>query len=94
MRATSPTPLLPDGQQTAESTVGREVVTVIERYGVTHAFCVPGESYLGILDAFNDSSAVDRPSPPTTKAGPGSWRMPARSCRADQGWSSKRAGLG
>lgn len=40
------------------STVGRIVVKAIEREGVAHAFCVPGESYLGILDAFNDAAKL------------------------------------
>lgn len=36
------------------TTVGRLIVDAIRAEGVTHAFCVPGESYLGVLDAFND----------------------------------------
>lgn len=31
------------------------VVECVRREGVGHAFCVPGESYLGIIDAFLDS---------------------------------------
>lgn len=36
------------------SSVGRAVVEALVAEGVTHAFTVPGESFLGILDAFND----------------------------------------
>ena len=35
-----------------QSTVGQLIVEQIRAEGVSHAFCVPGESYLGILDAF------------------------------------------
>jgi acetolactate synthase-1/2/3 large subunit len=34
---------------------GRAVVAGLERHGVELAFCVPGESYLAVLDAFFDS---------------------------------------
>lgn len=33
---------------------GRIIVDVFLQYGVEHVFCVPGESYLDILDAFHD----------------------------------------
>lgn len=39
-------------------TGGRAIVESIRRAGVTHAFCVPGESYLGVLDAFYDAKDV------------------------------------
>lgn len=35
-------------------TGGQAVVECIRRAGVTHAFCVPGESFLAVLDAFYD----------------------------------------
>lgn len=31
-------------------------VRVLERFGVRYAFCVPGESFLGLLDALRDSA--------------------------------------
>jgi acetolactate synthase-1/2/3 large subunit len=36
-------------------TGGRVLVDQLELHGVDHAFCVPGESYLPILDALHDS---------------------------------------
>lgn len=38
----------------AMMTGGQAVVECIRRAGVTHAFCVPGESFLAVLDAFYD----------------------------------------
>ncbi|MGH7911563.1 MAG: thiamine pyrophosphate-dependent enzyme [Candidatus Dormibacteraceae bacterium] len=38
------------------STVGRIILDTIRRQGVGHVFCVPGESYLGLLDAFHDAA--------------------------------------
>lgn len=37
-------------------TGGRILVDQLELHGVKHAFCVPGESYLEVLDALRDSS--------------------------------------
>lgn len=39
-------------------TGGQAVVECIRRAGVTHAFCVPGESFLAVLDAFYDTPEV------------------------------------
>jgi len=40
----------------ADSTVaGSALVAQLKAYGVEHIFCVPGESYLAVLDAFIDS---------------------------------------
>jgi acetolactate synthase-1/2/3 large subunit len=36
-------------------TGGRILVDQLELHGVRHAFCVPGESYLEVLDALRDS---------------------------------------
>ena len=36
-------------------TGGRILVDQLERHGIKHAFCVPGESYLEVLDALRDS---------------------------------------
>jgi acetolactate synthase-1/2/3 large subunit len=40
----------------APLTAGRAVVAALERAGVRHAFTVPGESFLELLDALRDSS--------------------------------------
>jgi acetolactate synthase-1/2/3 large subunit len=40
------------------STVGEVIVAAMARHGVDYAFCVPGESYLPVLDAFHDEPAV------------------------------------
>ena len=37
-------------------TGGQVMVETLEGAGVTHCFGVPGESFLGLLDAFYDSS--------------------------------------
>ena len=37
-------------------TGGQVIVETLEGAGVTHCFGVPGESFLGLLDAFYDSS--------------------------------------
>lgn len=34
---------------------GELVVDALEAFGVTQLFCVPGESYLEVLDALHDS---------------------------------------
>jgi acetolactate synthase-1/2/3 large subunit len=39
-------------------TSGQAVLHTLERVGVDHAFTVPGESFLGLLDAMRDSEAV------------------------------------
>ena len=36
-------------------TGGQLVVECLEKQGVDRAFCVPGESYLAVLDALHDS---------------------------------------
>ncbi|WP_051267051.1 thiamine pyrophosphate-binding protein [Nakamurella lactea] len=41
------------------ATVGQIIVRAIEAEGVDRVFCVPGESYLPVLDAFNDAPGVD-----------------------------------
>ena len=39
-----------DGMRTGGEVLGDQLVI----HGVKHAFCVPGESYLAVLDAFHD----------------------------------------
>ena len=38
------------------STGGQVLVDQLELHGVEHAFCVPGESYLPVLDALHDAN--------------------------------------
>ncbi|MFY8151318.1 MAG: thiamine pyrophosphate-binding protein, partial [Hyphomicrobiales bacterium] len=35
---------------------GRLIVDALIAQGVEHAFCVPGESYLAVLDALHDAA--------------------------------------
>jgi acetolactate synthase-1/2/3 large subunit len=44
----------------AERTGARLLVDQLLIQGVNHVFCVPGESYLGVLDALHDSAAAIR----------------------------------
>lgn len=39
-------------------TVGADIVQTLVRAGVTHAFGVPGESFLGVLDAMGESPSI------------------------------------
>ena len=43
-----------DGVQ-GRPTAARLIVEALERNGVERIFCVPGESYLALLDALHDS---------------------------------------
>lgn len=54
-------------------TGGQHVVRQLIRHGVTHAFCVPGESYLGVLDALYE--AADKILLTTTRAEMGACHM-------------------
>lgn len=47
--------LMPESEFNA--TAGAAIVKAISDNGVTHVFCVPGESYLGVLDAFRDHAS-------------------------------------
>jgi len=40
------------------SSGGKAVVQALLAAGVDHAFCVPGESFLGLLDALYDVSQI------------------------------------
>jgi acetolactate synthase I/II/III large subunit len=42
----------------AQMTGAEAVAECIRREGVGHAFCVPGESYLGVIDALYQDSDV------------------------------------
>ena len=42
----------------AVHTAGRAVVDALVAAGVDHAFCVPGESFMGVLDALHDSRRI------------------------------------
>ena len=39
-------------------TGGEILVDQLLAHGVRHAFCVPGESYLAVLDAFHDRDVM------------------------------------
>ena len=39
-----------------ERTGGQLIVDCLQAQGVEHVFCVPGESYLAVLDALHDAS--------------------------------------
>jgi acetolactate synthase I/II/III large subunit len=43
-------------QQISQRNGGRVLVDQLIVHGATHAFCVPGESYLAVLDAFHESA--------------------------------------
>ena len=40
------------------TTAGRAAVEALLAVGVDHAFCVPGESFLGLLDALHDEKRI------------------------------------
>lgn len=42
-------------QKTTKKTGGEILVEALKTHGTTHAFCVPGESYLAVLDALYDA---------------------------------------
>ncbi|WP_247873632.1 thiamine pyrophosphate-binding protein, partial [Azospirillum brasilense] len=42
--------------QTNGKTGGQLIVEALEAQGVERVFCVPGESYLAVLDALHDSA--------------------------------------
>jgi acetolactate synthase-1/2/3 large subunit len=44
---------------TERLTGGQTLVETLKSSGVDRVFCVPGESYLAVLDAFRDESAID-----------------------------------
>lgn len=43
--------------ETAKKTGGEILVEALKTHGTTHAFCVPGESYLAVLDALYDAQS-------------------------------------
>ena len=45
-----------DGMSTAARTGGQLLADALVAQGVTHAFCVPGESYLDLLDGLYANS--------------------------------------
>ena len=40
-------------------TTSRAIVDAVTRRGITHAFCVPGESYLAAMDGFYGRDDVE-----------------------------------
>jgi acetolactate synthase-1/2/3 large subunit len=47
------------GQGRSMSTVGEIIVETLAAHGIDRVFCVPGESYLGLLDAFHGRADID-----------------------------------
>ena len=45
-------------ESTEGTTGGRAIVSALRAAGVDHAFCVPGESFLGLLDALYDNPSI------------------------------------
>ncbi len=45
---------MPDNTRTIQTTAAQRLVQTLIANDVTHVFCVPGESYLAVLDAFAD----------------------------------------
>src|SRR5690625_4606019 len=45
-------------QETKTMTAAQAIVESMRREGVEYAFCVPGESYLDVLDALHDESSI------------------------------------
>ncbi|MFZ4787714.1 MAG: thiamine pyrophosphate-binding protein, partial [Beijerinckiaceae bacterium] len=41
---------------TAARSGGQLIVDALQAQGVEHVFCVPGESYLAVLDALHDAA--------------------------------------
>jgi len=49
----------PNLEPSASTTAGRVLVAALKLHGVERVFCVPGESYLEVLDALHDESEID-----------------------------------
>jgi thiamine pyrophosphate-dependent acetolactate synthase large subunit-like protein len=59
------------------STVGQLIVESLVANGIDRLFCVPGESYLGLLDALYGRTDIDTVACRTKRARD-SWRSPTR----------------
>jgi Thiamine pyrophosphate enzyme, N-terminal TPP binding domain len=42
-----------------DTTVGKVIIDSLVSNGIDRVFCVPGESYLGLLDALHDRADID-----------------------------------
>ncbi|MEJ2088343.1 MAG: thiamine pyrophosphate-binding protein [Gammaproteobacteria bacterium] len=54
------------------ATAASRLVNTLAAHGVDRVFCVPGVSYLNVLDALRDSGI--HTVPPVRKAAPRCWR--------------------
>ena len=54
--------------------------------GADRVFCVPGESYLSVIDAFYDYPAIEVIRV-RHEGGGGLWRLPMPNIRARPGWN-------
>ena len=63
----------------ASRTGGRILVDQLKIHGVQHAFCVPGESYLAVLDALHDSREPSSSTSAVRKVAPRTWPRPTES---------------
>jgi hypothetical protein len=58
---------------------GKLLADALVAQGVTHAFCVPGESYLDLLDGSTRSATASSSSPAASRPAPSTWRRPTAS---------------
>ncbi len=60
------------------ATVGQLIAETLAAHQIDRVFCVPGESYLGLLDALLRPQWHRHRRVPGTKAAPASWPWPMR----------------
>jgi thiamine pyrophosphate-dependent acetolactate synthase large subunit-like protein len=65
------------GRTEPMGTVGELIVDSLVANGIDRVFCVPGESYLGLLDALHGRGDIDTVAAGTSQAR-ASWRSPTR----------------
>ena len=66
-------------ERTRARTGGQLLVDALKVHGVDLAFCVPGESYLAVLDALYDARNSIRLVTCRQEAGPPTWPRPTAS---------------
>ncbi len=69
-------------------TGARILVDQLVIQGVNHAFCVPGESYLAVLDALHDTRGIRLIINRHEVAARPSWPTPTPSSPASRAWPS------
>ena len=52
-------PIMSDSTKFPSRTAGRALVAALRMHGVERVFCVPGESYLEVLDALYDEKSIE-----------------------------------